>query len=71
MLVAIKEDFEKLVESYDISDMLAMKPLDIETLMLERSKELDVDSYKLNDEYYKAVREKLAKGRTVVTDESK
>lgn len=61
LLVAIKEDFEKLVESYDISDMMAMKPLDLEALMLERSKELDAESYTLNDEYYKAVREKLAK----------
>lgn len=61
LLLGIKEEFEELVESYDISDMLSMKPLDLEALMLERLKELDADAYKLNDEYYKAVRKRLAK----------
>lgn len=71
VLLEVKEFFEKSVEGYDISDMMTMKPLDLEALMLERSKELDADAYKLNDEYYKAVRERLANGRNSVTDVSK
>lgn len=61
VLLEVKEFFEKSVEGYDISDMMSMKPLDLEALMLERLKELDADAYKLNDEYYKAVRKRLAK----------
>ena len=55
LFLEIKEDFEKLVESYDISDMLSMKPLDLEALMLAKQSEIDLETYNFNAEHYKRV----------------
>lgn len=63
LLLEIKEDFEKLVESYDISDMLSMKPLDLEALMLAKQSEIDLETYNFNAEHYKRVSERLARER--------
>ena len=63
LFLEIKEDFEKLVESYDISDMLSMKPLDLEALMLAKQSEIDLETYNFNAENYKRVSERLARER--------
>ena len=63
LFLEIKEDFEKLVESYDISDMLSMKPLDLEALMLAKQSEIDLETYNFNAEQYKRVSERLARER--------
>lgn len=63
LFLEIKEDFEKLVESYDISDMLSMKPLDLEALMLAKQSEIDLETYNFNAEHYKRVSERLARER--------
>lgn len=63
LLLEIKEDFEKLVESYDISDMLSMKPLDLEALMLAKQSEIDLETYNFNAEQYKRVSERLERER--------
>ena len=63
LLLEIKEDFEKLVESSDISDMLSMKPLDLEALMLAKQSEIDLETYNFNAEHYKRVSERLARER--------
>lgn len=57
--MGIKEDFLKLIKHYD-GDVIIL-PNGRVTSKSVCEKELDADSYTLNEEYYKRVRERLAR----------
>lgn len=53
-----KEFFDKLIQMYD--ECASLLPKECVTPAYEKLPELDANSYTLNEEYYKSVREKLA-----------